>query len=212
MGRAYRLGQREAGVSETRSRIIAAARELFLSPGAMVTSVSDVANAAGVTRQTVYQHFGSRSDLCNAMLTDALSNADVSRFLSALRDKDALTAFRRGIIEGCRVWAAEREVFSLVSALADLDPGVAPVRERRDDTRRRYSALMVDRLTEAGLLRPGLSRDDAMFALESITCFEAFDYLYTSRKLSLARASAIVASNAERALLADPPSADAARS
>ena len=134
---------------------------------------------------------------------DALASADVSRFLSALQEEDALTAFRRGIIEGCRVWAAERQVFKQVSALAELDPGVVAVRERRDETRRRYSAFMVDRLSQAGLLRPGLDRDDAMFALESVTCFEAFDYLYTNRKLSLARASAIVATNAERALVAD---------
>ena len=202
MGRAYRLGQREVSVAETRARILNAARELLLGPDAMSTSMGDVAAAAGVTRQTIYQHFGSRSDLFNAMLNDALSSADVSGFLSALQANDALTAFRRGIVEGCRVWAAERAVFKQVSALAELDPGVVEVRKRRDDTRRRYSAFMVDRLAEAGLLRPGLSRDDAMCALESVTCFEAFDYLYTTRKLSLARATAIVAANAERALIA----------
>ena len=211
MGRTYHLGQREAGVEETRANIIAAACDVLLGPDGMSATVADVAKAAGVTRQTVYQHFGSRSDLYVGMLDDALAGAEVKGLVAALQAKDPLVAFRRGIAEACRVWAANRDAFRRIAALADVDPGVAELSERREQVRRGYATFIIGRLHDAGLLRRGLGAEDALLVLEAATRFESFDYLHGTRKLSLRKTVAILTHIAERAILQEPSPAPAAR-
>jgi AcrR family transcriptional regulator len=44
---------------ETRQRIIDATYTLFYQSGFMRTGVDAVADAAGITKRTLYQHFGS---------------------------------------------------------------------------------------------------------------------------------------------------------
>ena len=52
----------------TRQRILEAARELFLATGYRSTSLDDIASAAGVTKPTVYQHFGSKRQLFGSVV------------------------------------------------------------------------------------------------------------------------------------------------
>ncbi|WP_320170500.1 TetR/AcrR family transcriptional regulator [Maridesulfovibrio sp.] len=49
-------------------QIVEAAKELFAGSGFAATSMDDVAVAAGVTKQTVYRYFPSKSDLFKATL------------------------------------------------------------------------------------------------------------------------------------------------
>ncbi len=53
---------------ETRQQIIDAAYTLFYQSGFMRTGVDAVANAAGITKRTLYQHFGSKDELIGAVL------------------------------------------------------------------------------------------------------------------------------------------------
>jgi AcrR family transcriptional regulator len=57
MARSYDLGQRAQGQAETRARIIGAALALYASIGPARTTISAIAEAAGVQRLTVYRHF-----------------------------------------------------------------------------------------------------------------------------------------------------------
>jgi TetR/AcrR family transcriptional repressor of mexJK operon len=58
-----RNSQRRRPSSQTASAIIAAATRLFLSQGYSQTSLEQVAKQAGVTKPTVYSHFGSKEAL-----------------------------------------------------------------------------------------------------------------------------------------------------
>ncbi|HEX5822971.1 MAG TPA: helix-turn-helix domain-containing protein, partial [Candidatus Limnocylindrales bacterium] len=55
--RGYRMGRRREQLEATRSRIAAAAFELHATVGPAQTSISAVAERAGVQRHTVYHHF-----------------------------------------------------------------------------------------------------------------------------------------------------------
>lgn len=57
--------------AKTRQRLLAAARELFYKNGICATGVSAVAEAAGVTKMTLYAHFPSKEDLVAAYLEDS---------------------------------------------------------------------------------------------------------------------------------------------
>jgi len=64
--RAYRSPRREQQAAETRSAVIAAAAQLFAERGWAATGMRDVATAAGVSIETVYANFKSKSDLLMA--------------------------------------------------------------------------------------------------------------------------------------------------
>jgi len=64
--RRYRLGRRQAALDETRQRIAAAAYELHSEVGPLRTTISAVAERAGVQRHTVYNHFPDLNALFQA--------------------------------------------------------------------------------------------------------------------------------------------------
>lgn len=63
----------------TRSRIIAAASELFYGEGIRAVSVDAVAEKAGLTKRTLYYHFASKDDLIAAYL-QAREQPNLARF------------------------------------------------------------------------------------------------------------------------------------
>jgi AcrR family transcriptional regulator len=64
--RTYRLKKRAEDMAETRRRITEAAVELHGSVGPAHTTISAVAERAGVQRHTVYRHFPTEEDLFSA--------------------------------------------------------------------------------------------------------------------------------------------------
>ena len=54
--------------AETRQQIIDAAYTLFYQSGFMRTGVDAIADAAGITKRTLYQHFGSKDELIGVVL------------------------------------------------------------------------------------------------------------------------------------------------
>ncbi|MFM8238307.1 MAG: TetR/AcrR family transcriptional regulator [Actinomycetota bacterium] len=55
---------------QRRSQLLAVARERFATQGFHATSMDDIAEAAGVTKPVVYQHFPSKHALYAELLTD----------------------------------------------------------------------------------------------------------------------------------------------
>jgi len=66
MPRAYRLKHRAERQDETRQRIVEAAIELHRTVGPAATTVSEIAERAGVGRVTVYRHFPDELTLVRA--------------------------------------------------------------------------------------------------------------------------------------------------
>jgi AcrR family transcriptional regulator len=70
---------REQQRAFTRSRLIAAGRQVFAARGYPDTTVDDIAREAGASRATFYLHFKSKSELAIALYDEALPYA-VSRY------------------------------------------------------------------------------------------------------------------------------------
>lgn len=176
--RAYPV--RRERTSKTRALIVGAVRELLEEGTFHETSVEDVAARAGVSRATVYQHFGSRLGLVDAMCeTFARSPA-----LRALRDTDDVDVFLAQVVE---FWATEEKVLVELYGVAAVDPAARALveRQRRD----RYGVL---RQLVGGLrLRRGLTAEDAFAHFAVLSSFET--YLELTRHAGLAKRDVVEA-------------------
>jgi AcrR family transcriptional regulator len=90
--RTYRLHRRAEQQAETRARIVAAARDLYLERGMAGTSMLSVARAADVAPNTVRNHFPGATDLATAIgegVLDEVQLPDPSIFdgVSSLRGR-----------------------------------------------------------------------------------------------------------------------------
>lgn len=71
---ARRPNQRERQKAETRHRLLVAATDVFVEQGPMTASLEEIASRAGVSRPTLIFHFGTRSELMDAVARFHLDN------------------------------------------------------------------------------------------------------------------------------------------
>lgn len=82
----------------TRQQILQAALELFSTQGFEATSMSQIADAVGIRKASVYSHFESKQALLDALLQETLEQYDRhSLFAGADWDDPAFTAARQDI-------------------------------------------------------------------------------------------------------------------
>ena len=61
----------ERGQTDTKQRILKAARNLFSTHGCEGTAIDDVLTAAGVTKGAFYHYFKGKETLCAAVIAQA---------------------------------------------------------------------------------------------------------------------------------------------
>ncbi|MFZ5789314.1 MAG: TetR/AcrR family transcriptional regulator [Pseudomonadota bacterium] len=99
--RRYRLGRRAETVADTRERIVAATVALHRERGTLATSYADIAKEAGVSLQTVHNHFPSLGDLLPACMGAAAVHAPVlgaETFADIAAAEERLAAFARALL------------------------------------------------------------------------------------------------------------------
>jgi AcrR family transcriptional regulator len=98
--RRYRLGRRAEAKADTRERIVAAAVALHREKGAMATSYADLAQHAGVSLQTVHNHFPSLGELlpaCSGMVTAAAPQVTTDLFERLTAPEERLGALLKAL-------------------------------------------------------------------------------------------------------------------
>ena len=198
--RPYRLGRRQAAVDGTRARILKAARALLVARrGAF--SIEAVARRARVTRVTVYQRFGSRSKLLEALFDDLARQGGMWDLADAFRQSDPHAALARFVAIFARFWTAHRPIHRRLRALAALDQGLERTLRARQEWRRQGVRVIVGRLRERSGPAAAATEEtiDALFAL---TAFETFDLLAGPTRTPAAVAPFVL--RIARAVLAEP--------
>ncbi|MWK39834.1 TetR family transcriptional regulator [Actinomadura sp. J1-007] len=77
--RPYRMGARTAAMEATRARVMKAAAALWTRRWYDDVTLQHIADEAGVSVQTVVNHFGGKDGLADAVADRAASQAEVSR-------------------------------------------------------------------------------------------------------------------------------------
>jgi AcrR family transcriptional regulator len=173
--RSYSSPRREAQARETRRGIVRAATTLFRERGYPRTTIAAVAEAAGVSGDTVYKAFGTKAALLKVVMDVTIGGDDEEvavldrpgpqRVMAETDPRRALERFAADI--SARVEAV-RPVDDMLVGASHVDPAA---RELRDDLqgrqRREAMTAVADRL--AGLGPLALGRDAAAATLWALT-------------------------------------------
>jgi AcrR family transcriptional regulator len=126
-GRKLKLKARAERQQETRRRIIEAAVDLHAEVGPLATTITAIAQRAGVERLTVYRHFPDEESLVRACTRHYFETHPPPDPIGWLEVGDPGARLARGLAELYRWWAENSEI--VASVLRDYE--VAPERVGR---------------------------------------------------------------------------------
>lgn len=169
--RPYASAKREAKAAETRARLLAAAEDLLRQPGGAALSLDAVAASAGVTRLTVYNQFGSRRGLMEAMLDAVATAGGLTAVAEAMAMPDPRAALARIVEAFCGFWSSNAGLTGIYAA-AGADPELQQSLTARNARRRELMAVLVAR---QGGREPAAQRDvaDLLFSLTGFPMFQS---------------------------------------
>jgi AcrR family transcriptional regulator len=163
--------------SQTRTRILEATRRLMEERRGLSVRMKDVADVAGVSRQAVYDHFGSRANLILATThyVDRLRRLDERK-----RPFDAARTGLARLETYIEFWGAYiPEIYGLAQALMadrNTDPAAAAAWDDRMAAVRGSCAIIVESLRKDQTLREGWADEEAtdfLWTLLSIRNWES---------------------------------------
>jgi len=163
--RVYRSPRRDSAAAHTRRAILQAAQALLRDrPGEL--TVGAIAGQAGVSRLSVYHHFGSRAGVLAAVAEAARAS-----------DRSGGSDLRSFMAEAVAHWATDPPLYRRL-------PGTADIQEQPRE--------LAARLAADDRLRPGCSLKEAEDVIAVLTSFAAFDRLHQDGRRSTAAVTEIL--------------------
>jgi AcrR family transcriptional regulator len=175
--RVYRQRRRAETTARTRAQIMEAVRGLLEQGTFHEASVEEIARAAGVGRATLYQHFGSRLGLVEAICGTLAGNPSMVAIQASPDIGDPRESLTQMIRQGIRFWDSEEPLHRHLYGLAEIDDSAADFVRRQTTDRRSVVDRIVQRLFEAKVLRDGVTRAHARATLLVLTSFHTYQEL-----------------------------------
>lgn len=167
--------------ADTRARILTAAWEISQERGIAAMTLGDVGRRAGVSRQSVYLHFGNKATMLVEMAHRVDRTSGFTQRLAATRDLPPLDGFRQTLEEWFgyvpTILALAR---ALEAAAVNGADGAEAYRDRMDDWWNGIR-IAVARLDEAGLLTEGWDVDRATDWVWIVVHPSAYQHLVVER-------------------------------
>ena len=173
--RKYSSVVRDEQAARTRGRILDAASELFLDRGYARTTIKEIADNAGVARDTVHAVFGSKARVLTALIDLRLvpdgSVANVTQRADAQAIKDEVEQRRQierfaNFIAGMSTHL--RPIFEILRTASAVEPEMANVFEEMDRFRMHNMETYAKWIAARGPLRVSTRRaGEIMWALAS---------------------------------------------
>lgn len=180
--------RRGIDASHSRGRILDAAEKLILDGAFAQATVSELAEASGVSRATVFSQFGSKLGVLEALATRCAGGPQMEAIRAAVAIDDADTVLSALVAAVCEHWERQGHILLTLKAVAALEPGAIALLEDQRADQRECVRRVVTTLNRAG--RPAgtstLARAQLVAALHLVTSVESFIELRRNAGLSLA--------------------------
>lgn len=167
--RDYRSELREAQALQTRRSIVAAASRLFVEDGYGVTTIDAVAEAAGVSRRTVFTAVGGKLELLKVALDWAVAGddrpvpvADRREMRDAMAQDDPVALLRGCAHEMVSITNRAAGLAKALEVAAGIDPAARDLAEQGQRHRLDDARMVVVRLRAMNALTSDLTFDEAV--------------------------------------------------
>jgi AcrR family transcriptional regulator len=206
--RSYTSAVRDEQARRTRARIVQAADELFREKGYAKATMKDIADRAGVARDTVHAVFGNKAALIPAMVDlrlvpdESVANVAESREAQAvMNEPDRVRQLELFADFITRLNVVLRPVFAVMRSAAPSEPAVAATLEQLEKNRMQNMRLYASWFAARGSLR--VSEEEAANTVFAITSPDVGRLLCDELGWSRKKHAAWVADMLKRALLRD---------
>src|SRR5262245_42034998 len=175
--RPYSMEKRQVARSETRGRILEAARRLLANKRTTDLSMEAIARGADVSRLTIYYQFSSRAGLLEALYDHLAGRGNMRQMSEVFSDSDAAVALEKMVRIFVGFWASDPAVMRHLRAMAALNPEIAKGITARDGRRPHIGGEILKRAaTGEGKARSSQLRV-AADVIGMLTSFESYDVL-----------------------------------
>jgi AcrR family transcriptional regulator len=192
--RRYDTTRRQEQARENRARVLDAAGRLFLAKGYADTAMPEVAQAAGVSVQTVYKAFANKATLLKAVFDVSVAGDDEATpmaerdVIGAIRaEPDAaqkITLYTRHLAEGAH---RNAPLQLLARDAAGADRAAAEVWVQMRQEMLTAMTYFADDLLDTGQVRRGLAAGDVRDVLWTYHAPELYELLVRERGWSAER-------------------------
>ena len=176
--RPYHSRVRQRQAEETRRHILAVARELFESHGYTATTLEAIAEVAEVSSKTIAAVFGSKRALLAEVINPEAFSTPVKLLIEELRATEdpsrRLSLVAQITRQAYEPLASSLELLRTAGAVA---PELADLAQQVEARRRRNQARLIASLHEQGVLRSGLSFEEATDVLWALTSYDVYRML-----------------------------------
>jgi AcrR family transcriptional regulator len=179
------------------------AAERLISEGEFHSAtVEALAEKAGVSRATVFNRFGSKLGVLEAVVERCFTHPAMRAIKEAVELEDPVEALEAMIEPSCAFWEARGFIVEQLYAIEVLEPGAAALIDEIEMDQRSGLQALARRLIRADRLRHGLGEARATATLHMLTSLESFLRLRRAYGLSLRQTRETIAELA-RTLLRD---------
>jgi AcrR family transcriptional regulator len=210
--RRYDATRRRAQAAQTRQDILSAAYQLFLERGYAGATLAAIAQAAGVVVETIYRAFGSKAELFKAVVRAAVAGG-ATRAAVPVEQRPAIQAViaetdphRQLALYAATqpgIHARAGPLLRVLVGAAAADAELAQVWTQLEDERLTGMGRFAQLLADRGVLRPGLSAQEARDLLWTLAALAVHDLLVVQRHWSPERYRDWLAATLARTLLPD---------
>lgn len=171
----------------TRDRILQAARRLFAERGFTGVGLGEIADAAGVSRQTVYaHHFATKRELLFALLDHVEQIEGFADLIPpAFAAPNGVEALRLAVLGNTQFESRVADVARVLEGARRSDPLADEGWHDRVGAKRRGIGDLMDRVEREGALRSGWSSEPAADLVYALCSGQFVDILITERGWSV---------------------------
>jgi AcrR family transcriptional regulator len=172
--RRYRSPLRAERAAETRHRITTAALELFTEHGFGGSTVTAIAERAGVAPQTVYAIFGTKGAILQSLLSRLEEDAGAAEWRARIAAADDPADKLAGFAQWTASMLSTSKATIMAAQGAVSDPAIIGLRDEADLHRRQALASLIGGLADRGVLAAGLTRQRAVDRAWMLTGVEIY--------------------------------------
>jgi AcrR family transcriptional regulator len=172
----------------TRARILDVAAKVLTERGPAHVRMEDIALAADLTRQALYLHFPSRTELFLALIDHRHQELQIDRLFDAVRAAERpRDALRLALVAHGKLASMIHDVIVGLDSARATDAAAAAAWDDRMAVRRKGFGGVVARLAAAGDLARGWSAEEIVDALVTLVAPRVFQELVRERGWSIER-------------------------